>query len=491
MIKLFTNYTLDYYKSTNKNNDWLSIYDKLNNDELFLNFKNIIIQFLIDNGCIIYGSKAVELAIITKFNNFKMKINDFDVYTPYPKSLIIKLYEIIKSSKYINNIYSLKCSKSRTPGTFTLFINESKLVEFTYTNKELFNQLPILKYKNNLKYINPNLSIANYTSILSNTQTYYQYQKTLDILSILSENFYLKLYSFNNVSITNDKFDNKFINDLSTYLNKHVNKEIYNSINFTDILNKNGFIDNISDIQGIDKLNIDKNDKNNNEKDNVNEISINDLPLLYKFTPTLNNYFFTGICAVNLLIKKFSSYINVLNYENVYEIYTSSINSYICQLYMFFNKKNIKITQSNLNNYPFVFKNCVIIEIDKYKIILYELATEYMYNELNSLYHCSSYTFLISHLLICANLLYKSDFKIYNDVLYYFIKIANDHRLDNIFHPLGNYNGTYKLAGLRFDYSRINNILTKNDIDDDEYIENNNNTIIKINYETIVGQSCD
>ena len=168
MIKLFTNYTLDYFKNNNKNNDWLSLYDKLTNDNNFNSFKSIIENFIIDNNCIIYGSKAVELAIKSKFYNFKMKVNDYDVFTPSPKSLLIKLYNELKNS---NTIYSLKCLKSRVPGTFTLFINEIKMIDFTFINKDIFYQLPINKTENNMKYIIPTLSIANYTSILSNTQT--------------------------------------------------------------------------------------------------------------------------------------------------------------------------------------------------------------------------------------------------------------------------------------------------------------------------------
>lgn len=475
MIKLFTNYTLEYYKNSNKNNDWLSLYDKLTNEKHFYNFKNIVEQFIIDNGCIVYGSKAVELAIKSKIYNFKMKINDFDVYTPYPKSLAIKLFNDLKNNI---NIYSLKCLKSRTPGTFTVFINEIKIIDFTFINKDNFYQLHFNKTDKDLKYISLPLSIANYTSILSNTQTYFQYSKALDNLSILTENHLLKLVSSDKILFNKSSIP-KIIETLTTHFNKYTSKPIYSNIkiDYLKYLSQTSVIDNILDL----KPNI------YHEHESLFETTNNDLPILYKYTTPVNDYFFTGIHAINLFLNNFSTSIEIKNYENIFELYTSSNNSYIQQFVDFFKSSKIKATLTNFN-YPFIFKNCVILEIDNYKFILYELESEFMYNIVKSKYHCSTYTFLISHLLICSNYLYKNDYKIYNDALYHFVTIANNNHLDNIFHPLGNYNDTYKLAGLKYDIIRINNVLDKHE---QEYENSNNEQIkININYDSTNPNSC-
>ena len=186
MFKLISDSVLALYNRVYTNNEWLAKYEY--SDPISIKIKDIIEQYLILNKCLLYGSKAVELMIQSKRTNnmFKLKIGDYDVYSSTPKKQIIELYEIIKKQPYV---WNARCSFARHHGTSTLYVNDNKIIDFTYMDQNVINNISKNKSKNGLYYISPLISMSSCCSVLSDPESVYMIPKATEKLTLLCIEF--------------------------------------------------------------------------------------------------------------------------------------------------------------------------------------------------------------------------------------------------------------------------------------------------------------
>jgi hypothetical protein len=408
MIKMFSNIQLQKFIEPSNYKDTLS-------NKWKENCINIIEDYIIKNKCIIYGSKSIKLSLQMYNIKNNLFVNDIDIYSTKPKNDIINMYELIVQKEYC---WSAKIIMARNVGTFTLFVNECKLVDCTYIDKIVYDN--ILTYKfNNFKFCNYYLSLSDYISILSDQESKYMLQKSIEKISLIQNYFPL---SINDKICSNIQLNDDFINKLNNTLLSASSND--NKINYINILNNYPiiFLDNNGNCLNIN--NVEK--KIQIIKLNINGIK-NDLPYYNKYININNDYCFTGSIVCNIISTKFKRYIP--QYNKI-ELYVTDINYYlpsICKL-----STNNKIQVELGHSWSSLFKTFVKIKFDNIEIYLFELSKQRQYFIYNSI-HCCSVLLLYSHLLVNATLLDTTNYDLYISILYSLIEIKNKYYLDDIF----------------------------------------------------------
>lgn len=396
------------YSNSNRN---------IHDTEWINNCFKLIDKFIEQNKCIVYGSKALLLAF--NYYNIKnipnIKNADIDLYSIKPKYDISLLYNLIIKQDYC---WSAKIIAARNNGTFTLFVNEVKFVDCTYIDKFIYDNILTLKY-NNIKFCNVYCILSDYLSIMSDNESKYIIDKTINKINLINS-----FFSFKKQNITSEfNFDYNMLVNLNNLLQSKINN---NNIDYLKILFKTPIINIDNNGNCININNVELIQDNCNMINKTINGNKNDLPYFYKYTENINTYCFTGSIVCFLLAHKFKY--NIPLYNKI-EIYVTNINYYIpyfCKL----TNNNIQIELGY--KWGTLFNTFVKLTFDQYEIYLYELSKQRYYFIYNS-FPCSNFMFLFSHLLINATIFDNYNYNIYIAILNKLVELQNKYLLDNIF----------------------------------------------------------
>lgn len=208
----------DYNKEINENKEKLYEKSKVVKEviEEGLKCMEYIKQFIMDKKLVIYGGQAHHLALIKKDKNKgiydeneKMKIHDYDIYSPNPiqhgVELCNKLYDIgfkdIQMQDALHpETYTIKCIKKDDKfGTYF-----EKLVDITYAPNIIYNNLPFMEY-DNLRFVNPYFTYIDYFRLLADPEgSLFRAEKQLKRLKLMTDEYPFK--------DNNEKIDIKLLN---------------------------------------------------------------------------------------------------------------------------------------------------------------------------------------------------------------------------------------------------------------------------------------
>lgn len=503
MYKLLSENMLTLYSDVYTNNIWLTKYE---NGESWTQRSHIIINKYLSKyrgHCVLYGSKSVELMLQARRNNtlFKLKINDYDVYSSRPKQVINDLYEIFKQESYAWNVH---CAFARNHGTCTLYVNDNRLIDITYMNQKTLDILPTFDSINGIRCISYLMSMSACTSVLADIESVYMIPKTIEKLRLLCNEYTFKFNSndINTINIFDDKKYCKIIHEIAKSLDSTVNN---NSLNYIQALNGNEILE-FKDGKNIKNITINALIDTRPDEKNIEIINENTKLKSYRcyIEPSKHRYFFTGSIACYIFMNVFGNNININNeyinsdkmvkylFDNDIELYVENINLILNKLIETFS--SVKCEVKPPIEFPCMFSASVRVLVDnKYVIYLYELTHERFietvnvqlpYNLYISNFKCTCYIFLISHLLLKMAIYDKTRYSKYSNIISLMTLIANKNRTNSIFKP---HTSNKFTAGNRKSLIKSNDIYIENNKEINKKEEDSSEEYyINVNYSTIV-----
>lgn len=375
---------------------------------------NLVEEYISNKKCIIYGSRAIELSIQQKQKHFKMKVNDIDILSVQPKQDAINIYNILIKKEYC---WSVRISHVPHHNIFSIFVNEIKLVDLTHIQFETFKNILSMKV-GQLKICSPYFSLMDLYSIISDKESIYLLQKTLDKMEII-QNYYTFKY-IENVNEIEPTFTHlkEITNEMDSPFNIIIDYKKMALQNNTIKINQNGDI--VSENSYIHTI--------TNKKDEFTTMK-NDLPTYCKYTQVTPGYFFTGSVAA----RQYGLYFKTNIYmKNNYEIYVTDINFYIKSLC----KLSKLTTVEYMNSFKPMYTSSVklTLEIDNMsiQIYLYELTKMRQYVIIGGV-RCSCINFLHSHNLMNATCLDRDNYQLYINTSYVLLQLHHKYHHDDIF----------------------------------------------------------
>lgn len=223
----------DYNKEINDNKD--KLYEKSNVVkeviEEGMECMEYIKQFIIDKKLVVYGGQAHNLALIKKDKtkkiydeDEKMKIHDYDVYSPNPVQHGVELCNKLCDLGFKN----IQIQDALHPETYTIICIKKdekfgnyfeKLVDITYAPNVIYNNLPFLEY-DNIRFVNPYFTYIDYFRLLADPEgSLFRAEKQLRRLKLMTDEYPFKE---NNEKINGELLNlNKMDNDLYHLIRKY------------------------------------------------------------------------------------------------------------------------------------------------------------------------------------------------------------------------------------------------------------------------------
>lgn len=442
MFKLVSDSVLSLYNNAYTNSDWLTKYE---HGEIWSQrIRKIIEEYLSKNMCILYGSKSIEFMIQLRNNNnmFKIKIADYDVYTTRPRQQLLELYELFKNENSF--VWSVNCAYARHRGTCTLYVNDTRIIDLTYVDRQTFRLMPTFESLNRIRCVSYLVSMSAYTSVLSDTESLYMIPKTVEKLKLLSNEYPFRFFLNKDDNPSNIFSQNSNIVSLISKLTNILDvtlKNVDKIPSYThylekeksttmqspkDELNKNDNETCISDLKYITL----KGDTHiisdaKGEVDTTETINENTkLPSFHRYVkPSNDDYFYTGSIAVYSFISAFGDNIQLGNnkltkdqlvsylFDNTIELYVENVNLAIYKIANAFKNERVECCLASPREFPSMYSNAVRLHLIDYNvsIYLYELTSQRFIEVVNVIFpsgesinhmKCSCYSFLLSHILL-------------------------------------------------------------------------------------------
>jgi hypothetical protein len=381
-----------------------------------------------------------------------MNISDYDIFSSKPKQHINELYKQFIKEPYV---WSASCSFAKNHGTCTLYINEKKIADITYMNQQTIDMHSFIQLSNIrcLPYV---MQMSSLISLLSDIESVYMIPKTVDKLRLLNSQYPFRFDNkiLSESNILEYDLTAKLVSRISSSFNRFKQSDFIKIPKLFDLKEGRIYIENDEIKHSDTSVKFNEYDNNASELESIHPIT--GFPSFRRYTqPSLHRYFFTGSIAAFLYISAFGDNIQIGNthipknllvssiFENDIELYVENIDVVLTLLLKEF--KHINIAPMNLTEYPCMFSKSIKVTIDKYanSIILYELTHERFIEKtnlklanmtINGVY-CSSYIFLLSHILFKLVLYGKSDYIKYSNLICILSNIASKHSYHSIFKP--------------------------------------------------------
>lgn len=462
MIKLVSNSVLSLYDSVYTNNDWLIKYEY--NEAWSSKIKNIIDAYLIANQCVLYGSKSVELTIQSKRNNnmFKLKTGDYDVYSPRPKQQMIELYELLKKENFV---WSARCVFARHHGTSTLYVNDNKIIDFTYMDQHTLDILPTFKTIQGIKCVSHLISISSYFSVLSDPESVYMIPKTTEKLNLLCSEFPFK-FSVDQLQSGNIFNNSKKCRFIAQFTKCLEDLEALNNISPDQIPKYSQLIKSEKQFSlhkhaslKPRRASVDaEHESDTNFIEIINEST--NLPSFYRYAkPSNEKYFYTGSIAAYTFISAFGDNINLGKeslskdtlisciFDEDIEVYVENLDIAVYNISQNFkDSAQIECSMPILTEYRCMFSRAIKLKFQEIgqTVYMYELSNQRFAEIVNvkfphgrniSNIKCSSYMFLMSHLLLKMALFGKSKYTQYSNLITVLSSLSNRNQSHPIFRP--------------------------------------------------------
>lgn len=466
MYKLISESTLALYNSVHANDNWLSKYE--NGKSWSLQARGIIDAYLASHNhqCILYGSKSVEYLIRSRRNNpmFRIRTNDYDVFSSRPKQQVRELYELFK--RETSYVWNMKCVFARNRGTCTLFVNEIKLVDFTYMHQRALDALPTVDYaiaNGRIRCLPHLLSMSACMAVLADVEAIYMIPKMTERLQLLSAEYPFKcaidVASNDSVNLFDSRELCKLVGDISSMLDKRIKLGASTRVPmYTNLIRPKLDILN-GEVPKLEYIQLgDSHDANARVHEHINEST--GLPSFYRYVDLSNSkYFYTGSIAAYAYISAFGDNIKIDDqtvqrqqllsciFDKEIEIYVEDINVIMSCIIDGLKERVKHIECSNItpNQYSCMFGKAVrmrLVDMDV-SVCLYELTQERFVELVNvSLPHqringmrCSCYMFLMAHILLKMSLHGRSKYERYSTLISILSIISSKKSSLNTFRP--------------------------------------------------------
>jgi hypothetical protein len=389
-----------------------------------------VLKYCAQNNLLIYGGFAIFKNMNMK-NYFKSSYksnnkcnlyiseydyNDLDIYSDNICETLNDILKILNKNKNVFNIL-YKCAKH--PNTYTVFINQQKLLDISSLAKELYDKVTFKVIKEvinnkqwNIRIVQPFITYIDLLSLFESPSQLFRFDKTL-----------LKFINLQNMYPIIDVFDYEIYYDNITNFKFKIDNvnELINILNKLDLSDKN-----------VNKANINKdNVKISNDYRSIkrNEFSKQS----FKYIQNDDAFLINGIfCFYHYLEKYKIPFDFNINCLHELEIYTTNLLIIKDTIIEYLNRLNFIFEISEEFGWSNFSNNYLIIKIkgdNKFSIYIYNLSTLKNYILHNNI-KFASLLFLKSHLLLKSNIYNKKNYKLYNKILFKLNKYNIPYEVD-------------------------------------------------------------